>query len=902
MELHTLDVMRFGTLALIWVLGCAGACRSMAEPERAEPVVTPDPLPVAVDGCDGLGSGPRCVQRRPASIRMWLAGEHPADALVVTFDDAPLPPIRVEADVEGVLLEVMPPRPDGMLALVHADGRRFELEVAPERATYLAVRTALDAARKKHPIAEVRRRLAEQRADLDPADAHRLDCFDTELAFVAEDWTTVLQAPWRLDETPPELADLAALDRAHVQAAYVAIQIAADYAQAKAHLRAARAHPLNVAATVNADYFTGVLEQRLGRRESALEQFDRAARLARRVHLDRDLAAVVAQQAVVLGELGRFDEIEPIVRDVESRLSRGDPLAADIRADVTWARMLWREDEPTLPDPSTTLRELIEHYEAHDDPIRATGARLNLAIAASQNGDLQEAARVLERVDRKRLSDRDQVFVEIVAGRVDEQRGRVPRARVRLERARLLAELSRDEALALRARLARAELERRAGTMRAARAEYEAAEAIETRLAMGIAPTAGRSAFSSARRRSRAHYVELLLEQRDPEAALCTVLGARARHLRSLAAGDEPAHDDAERLALLVRYEQRREELERHHEQSWALPADQLARERKRADRELAELDALLVRAVARVERAQPAWRCDDVRDPAPERGLLTMHPTAEDDGWWFLLDRGGEVEVRRVLASKGEEAEAASRAVAELEADGHLQGLRALTVVPLGAQSSTSFHGLASLRDDDGLQVTYALGLGASRPSQRRDRSAAVLVGAADDLREARAEAEEVRAALSRAGWETTHAWVPGQERQPTLLHYAGHGRHAGLSGWDSDLRLASGTLTSQQLIAHQRAPAVVVLGACEAGTSDIKVIDGGMNMAAAFLLAGAELVIAPESVVDDGDARALAQALYRVPPGPGGSRAVAASLVEALGASQRAEGRFTGWRAWVP
>ena len=133
-------------------------------------------------------------------------------------------------------------------------------------------------------------------------------------------------------------------------------------------------------------------------------------------------------------------------------------------------------------------------------------------------------------------------------------------------------------------------------------------------------------------------------------------------------------------------------------------------------------------------------------------------------------------------------------------------------------------------------------------------------------------------------------------------LLHYAGHGRHAGPSGWSSDLRLASGALTSQQLIAHQRAPAVVVLGVCEAGTSDTTVIDGGMNMAAAFLLAGAELVIAPESVVDDGDARALAGALYRTPPGPSGSRALAVALIEALGGAQRSEGRFMGWRAWVP
>jgi tetratricopeptide (TPR) repeat protein len=894
--------MRFGSMALIWALGWAGGCRSEPLPEQPVPVATLEPLPVAVSGCDGLGVGPRCAQLRPEPIRMWLADEPRADALTVTFEGAALAPTRVEADAEGVLLEVMPPSAEGTLALAHVDGRRFELEVAPEHAAYVAARVALIEALGKHSVTTVRRRLAERRAKAEPAVAHRLDGFDTLLAFEAEDWNAVVHQPWRLDETPPELVDLAALDRAHLQAAYVSIEVVPDYGQAKAHLRAARAHPVNATATVNADYFSGVLEQRLGRREAALEQFDRAARLARHLHLDRELAQVVAQQAVVLAELGRFEEAEAIVRDVESRLDPSDRLVVEIQGNVIWMQMLRREDEPSLPDPSPMLRSVIARHEAHGDAPRAAGARLNLAIAASQNGDLDEAARVLDTVDRERLTDRDQVFVEIVAGRVDEQRGLLRAAREHLERARLLAELGRDETLALRARLARAELERRAGAVKHARAEYAAAEAIEARLALGIAPAAGRSSFSSARRRSRAHHVELLLDAHDPEAALCTVLGARARHLRSLTAGSDPTDDDPERLELLLRYQQRRAELDRQLEDSWALPANELARERERSARALEELDALLVAAVARVERMRSPWRCEDVRDPAPEHGLLTMHLTAGDDGWWFLLDRGGTVEARRVSSSQGGHEAAASQALDALAAEGHLQGLRTLTVVPLGAQTSTDFHALAPLRDDDGLRVTYALGLGASHRSASLDRSAAVIVGASDDLREAQAEADEVRAAMARAGWDTSRAWVPGQEHQPTLLHYAGHGRHAGLSGWGSDLQLASGPLTSQQLIAHQRAPVVVVLGACEAGTSDTTVIDGGMNMAAAFLLAGAELVIAPDSVVDDADARALAQALYRAPPGPGDARALATALVEALGATQRAEGRFMGWRAWTP
>ncbi len=895
--------MRRATRWLVCVLVGLGGDRVRELPDP-EPVW--DELLVAVDGCDGLASGPRCLVLGPGSLRLWLEGERSAAALTVSFDDVPLPADRVKVDVDadGVLVEISAPHAEGTLVLVQEGRRRFVLELVPQRAGYLAARSELELRRETTPVAAVRRELIERSADLEETDAHQLALYDTELAFEAGDWKTIVEAPWRLDETSPADADIAALDRAHVQAAYVAIHVVPDYAQAIAHLEAARAHPLDLGARVNADYLAGVLQQRLGRPAEALEWFHRAARLARRVHLDPVLGAVVAQQAVALAELGRFEEVGALVRDAESRLDAGDALGADILGNLIWAQMLVREDEPSLPDPSPTLRRLVAHHERIGEASRVAGVRLNLAIAASQSEDLGEAARVLETVDRAQLPARDQIFVELVAARVAAAAEQPNVARGHLDRARLLAELGSDEALALRTRLARAELELHSGAVAAARAELEAAEAIEARLAQSIAPAAGRSLFSNARRRGRARHVELLLAQGDREAALCTVLGARARHLRGLAAGADRTGDDDERLALLLRYEQGRAALAQLSESSWELPADELAQLRARADRELEQLDALLSQAVARAEQAPPPWHCRDVRKSRSGQGLLTMHPAAEQAGWWFLLDRDGSIEAQHVPIdeSQPDDPEAvAQRALAELDASGHLHELRTLTVVPLGAMVSVDFHALEPLENEDGPRVTYALGLGTRRPPSR-DRSVVVIVGAAGNLREPRAEAEQVRAAMVGAGWSSLDAWTPGQEHQPALLHYAGHGHHAGLTGWGSDLELASGVLTSQHVIAHQRAPSVVVLGACEAGMSDARVIDGGMNMASAFLLAGAQLVIAPKSTVADDDARALAGALYRAVPAPGDSRALATALTEALAVTQRSEGRYTDWRAWVP
>lgn len=878
----------------------------------SRPVAPPRPvaaLPVAVWGCDHLLAEPRCLRSQPRPLVLWLEGEWAASDLSLSFEDVPLgdTEVRTSADERGVLVELDPPAATGQLVWAHADGRRFALALAPVPEAFARARDEVGALVDGGDARAARDRTTALREGLDPLDAHLLDCLDAGLAMRAGD-AAATTLPWRLEAAPAPIADALGIDRAHANAAYVAIVGELDYVKAQRHVDALQARPLDLEGQISRAYYGGLLARQIGRFDEALASLEHAGELAERARHTSYLGSILAEQAVVLAELGRFDEAEALAHEATTKLTPDDPILTSIRHEATWVRILHREDEPGLPDPSDTLQALIEHPDLTD--ADANKYRLNLAIAASQSNDHARAERVLAPLDRTQLNREEQVFFELVKARIAHQRGEPSLAREHLERGRLLAELVGHEAFLLRVRLARARLEQQVGDRAAARREHELAEALEDRLALGIGAQLGRSTFSTARRHDRAAHVELLLELGDRAAALCTVLGARARHLRSLSVRHgsspvDPARRERQRR-LLLRHAELRDQLEQRRQDDWKLSVAELEQLRERNDRDRERIDALATEAMALVEREPAPWSCDQARSPAREHALLTMHPAVAADGWWVMLDRAGVVETVPVridrAAGAGGAEQAAAQALTTLVAAGRLAGVRTLTVVPLGELGAVDVHRLDPLRGLDGLRVVYGLGLGRAARAVAADGSAVAIAGGGDDLRDPAAEVDEVRAAMGRHGWTLRDAWAPADETQPTLLHYAGHGHHAGPSGWDSTLELAEGPLSAEQIIAHQHAPAVVVLGACDAAATDAKLLDGGMNMASAFLLAGAELVIAPSRPVADADARALAQQLYRAPPSPRDAAALADALVEGLTTAQREGGRFGAWRAWGP
>jgi CHAT domain-containing protein len=207
-------------------------------------------------------------------------------------------------------------------------------------------------------------------------------------------------------------------------------------------------------------------------------------------------------------------------------------------------------------------------------------------------------------------------------------------------------------------------------------------------------------------------------------------------------------------------------------------------------------------------------------------------------------------------------------------------------------------------------MTVVYALGLGHHHPKASASEPArADVVAGSSDLPAVLAEASDVTARLRALGWRVDASWDPASDDQPQLLHYAGHGHHAGEAGWDSYIEIPGfGRLSATQIVAGQRAPSVVVLGACSTGAVRDEIIDGGMNLSAAFLLAGAELVIAPTGPVDDQTALLLSQSIYAGLTSGGAS---APECIAALALAQRDQAgarepgdptSYARWRAWRP
>ena len=96
-------------------------------------------------------------------------------------------------------------------------------------------------------------------------------------------------------------------------------------------------------------------------------------------------------------------------------------------------------------------------------------------------------------------------------------------------------------------------------------------------------------------------------------------------------------------------------------------------------------------------------------------------------------------------------------------------------------------------------------------------------------------------------------------------LAHFACHARPRLDSPMFSSLVLADGELTLYDIEQTRRAPGVVILAACEGGSSVIASGEEVMGLATAFLRLGARTVIAPLFEVSDAATAVVMDALHR-------------------------------------
>lgn len=674
-------------------------------------------------------------------------------------------------------------------------------------------------------------------------------------------------------------------------------------------------------------YYQGLAAEHVGDLRSALEAYRSQEHDARALGLAELEAGALAQQLLLVGRLGAHDRARAL-------RERAEVLAASLPAPLLRSQLLnaaaWMLLEARgrgldTEDPVPALLRALELL-GEDTDVTAASMRqailLNLAYAAVLEGRAEVARARLEPVDEAWLDHEDRLWLLLLRARVAGLEGDPAGARGSFAALLSEADRLREPELRWQALVGQGEVLETLGRLEPARASYAAAEALLEEQLPRVAQGEGRERFVAERDRGARRLVDLLLREGQPAAALCVARLARTRPLRTLTRQLRgAARASSEQLAALQRYRETRARLEAAYDASWSLPAAAARQEQRGLERERGDNQAELDRLLAELDPG-PGTAPDCAQLSAPAEGELHLHYVALDDGWvGFAVEAGGMTVARlgplTIDEVAGREAWPRWSAVLLQPFATQLARAQQLRVMPSGALTRVPFHALPAPTEAGPMLLDLApLSYGLDLPVRSvpvpslGESERAIVVAPPSNLTHAPAEARATAHALRDAGWQV-HALegeaargeaVRGVLPEAGLVHYVGHARSDGVSGWDSTLELARGdTLGVGDVLALSRAPGTVVLDGCETGLADPQALAGGMSLAHAFVLAGSRRVLANSHQVDDAAAAALMQAFYYAL----GSREATTAEAALRLAQQRRRGHDDGWlhaRVFVP
>lgn len=656
-------------------------------------------------------------------------------------------------------------------------------------------------------------------------------------------------------------------------------------------------------------YYAGVLASRTGDLGPALRSFDEARRGAIRLGMSEVMLSAGELLGPALAELGRAQDALAVIRET---LALADGFDCNSRARVLgnsgWAQLLLAQAGLDHDPPAPLLDEqlaLVREDGACPDAETAAYARVNLALVALAEHEPDEALAWLDELRQRPRPGYLQPWIDEITAQIGLESGRwwlCPPEVARPDPG------GSEPGLRFTALVRHARMLERWGLHEPALASYLAAEDVLEQALTTLGVDTGRELFLAGRSASAIGLVDGLVTRGRVGEALCRARLARSRALQSLdRAADLAAASPEERerrRAQRIEYLALRERITREQQDDWQLSdAERRHREARRRER-LSDAEALLEGAV--LAHGSRPRDCEALAGPAPDEVVLVQFPS--DAGHWlFVADEAG-VDV----AAMASDAEGAAAALGRFEA--RIAAARRIRVIPTGEGWSIPFH---TLRVGEGTlldvaPIVWALDLGERRSRARgAERRALVVADPSEDLPYARREAAAVGQRLraqgfvveSREGSQATRAAIVEQLAAVELFHYAGHGTHAGPSGWRAALLLHDGdTLGVGDILALPEVPAGVVLTGCDTATVRRETLEGGMNLGHAFVLAGAEWVLAAEGKVDDGLALALGEAMAEGRPGLDGAHAAATLRRAQLRLRQEHEAGWEAFRILVP
>lgn len=869
---------RVFSVALVLAAGCA-ACES--RPPRT------GSLEVYFDGCREVRAGGECtVAGSPTTLTFWVKTREAATVQVL-FDGRPVASeaiaiqggLRVRAIVEHAPVRVTlecadgPERPEGEWSLHVRPSSDPESLVQAERlrdeGEFDAALTALATVRE-HPDLGVRARVLGVVGRIALArGAHKEAIADLEQS---------IRMKRIAGSVFGEMSDRYALSSIWKNEG--------DYAAAREVLLGAHALAASYpGGAMRSQYYEGTVSKATADLRRALSLFEGAAIDAERLGNESLWFSVMLARVETLHKLGRDSDARTLVEQLAARIPQTPHCArAEAVELIGPVAFELRERAADLERAAAWLGEAVELYR-HDCPRPR-----RLAISLVQLGrvrlaeDRPDEAGALLSASRAAHAD---AGVPLLLGQLEldamiaEQRGDGT-AEQKYRRLELLGERVQDPLVRWRGLVGRGLALERSGRPDAAIEVYERAETVLDHARFNAPLGGGRDTFLADRLESASRLIELLLRAGRTEQALRTARRSRSRALSALAWPSrlDAAPEEARRAwyAAVSALQQRRTARERDAAADWELSAreleqvneDRARREgsaRDRLDEALAALDA----------------RSEDTPPPlAPSAGELVLlyHPISS--GWvGFAVSRDG-VAARRLRPGPP-----GSRAPEEL-ADWLLGPFSALIersdrlrVLAFGTLNQVDVHALPWRGRPliSSVAVRYGVDIArAARPV--REGLNALIVTPHDELKSSSAEAKTAEERLQSSGWNVQRlqgaavtraaiaaALATGKVR---LLQYAGHASFVGLDGWESYLGREERQLLTVGDILTLPALDHVILSGCEtAASTDRGGI--GLGLAQAFVIAGAQWVIASSRTIKDADAASVVVELFDRPLVPG-------------------------------
>lgn len=844
-------------------LGVLGAAALSCS--RGGPVAERAPeLDVVVGGCSAW-VGEACEREHTRPLRLFVAS---ASEPVLAGPSAWM--VRDKQAREDGWLLVLDASGDLGPVEVVAGGRRARVEVRAREATDTPERA--DALRRRGEL-ETAYALTQVRAGDSALEGARKAAVRARIELARRDLDRSLAS---LRDTAARYAALGrgaeAADQ-HFTIAYVQLIDLADSRGAMASVdaglaaagRSGRARSL-------AAYFRGLVRAKVGDVRGALEDLRAARRLANLMGEESLAKDVVQVEVQVLPLLGRSHE----ARDALGKLLAGRDLSVCGQAmalnNLAWLDVL-DELAGGLPSPDTValLDRAAALFEGDcADARERANVETNRLLLAAQRGAWNEARSRLAALDMLGpLGAEVRAWIDEVDAALALAEGTATQAEAKYRALEELAGQRGHLPLRVLALQGVARSLERQGKLASALAWYRDAERTWRTASRQVPLGEGRAGFLERARRSRRHYLGLLLQLGRTREAFDFARGLRLELMESVRWWDRAAQLDApERTAwfeALSELRRGQNALDQRSEQDWTLPAEErrLAQESREREREaIARRWEAMLGELGFAEAELPASPREDgsavilfshtdvgrVVFVASSEGVVAMQAPRDHLGWL------GRV-ARQIRDAPG------VMVLLEPEALALRLDLRLRERLPPGAP------------------VVYSMDLPTSESCRAPSvRKALVVADPGQDLVHARIEGQQVADALAKggatvelvSGAKARTVQVRARLESPDLdwFHFAGHAVRGGREGRASALLFADGTrLEVDDILTLERAPPRVVLSSCEGAAFDGEAVLG-LGVAQAFLLAGACEVVAGTRTVGDAATLALMTQLYAASP----------------------------------